>query len=132
MNVTDYINTSRLDDAFNDIQNISFENIMNQGLLSIGFNPYVVLMGAFFWSITFGIVGIAIYSWKGIYPTIGYTVAILLITGAIIPMVMGNVFALLLGLIVTVVIYEVLVIKRKNKAREIGQAMDRTRGGFGR
>lgn len=116
MNITDYINTSKIPQVIQDMQNnVSFNHIMNNGVMSLGFAPYVALMGAFFWSLTFGIIGVAIYSWRGIYPTIGYTVAILLITGAIIPMVIGNMFSLFLGLLVTVVLYEVLVVKRKNK-----------------
>lgn len=118
MNITDYINTSRINDAIQDMRNTSFQNIMDKGIMNLGYQPFIALFGSFFWSLTFGIIGIAIYSWKGIYPTIGYVVAILLITGAIIPMVMGNIFSLMLGLIITVVLYEVLVVKRKNKAQE--------------
>jgi ABC-type multidrug transport system fused ATPase/permease subunit len=118
MNIGDYINTTRINDAVRDMQNTSFDNIMQQGLLTLVYQPFIALFGSFFWSLTFGIIGIAIYSWKGIYPTIGFIVAILLITSAVIPMVMGNILSLMLGLIITVVLYEVLVVKRKNKAQE--------------
>ena len=46
--------------------------------------------------------------------TIGYAVAIILITGAIIPASFANVFLLFLGLIITAILYRLFMVKRKD------------------
>lgn len=118
-NITDYVNTSKINDAINDMSNITFDQVKNQGLLSIGFNPYVVIFGSWLWGLTFGLIAVGIYSWKGIYPTIGFLAVILLITSAIIPIALGNMFAVFLGFLIASIFYEVLVVKKKNKTKGV-------------
>jgi len=112
--INNYINTSGIGQAVRDIQNITFQNIQSKGLFSLGFDPYTQMLGSFFWALTFGIIGISIYSWKGMSATIGYAVAIILITGAVIPASFANVFLLFLGLIITAVLYRLFMVKRKD------------------
>lgn len=119
MNISDYINTSRINEVINDMQNFTFQKMMSQGIFGFGFSPYTDILTGFFWSLTFGIIGVAIYSWKGLYPTIGYFVAILLITGAVLPASMFSMFGIFLGLIITAVLYEVLIVRKRHKTKEV-------------
>ena len=114
-NITDYINTTKINDVMDNMTNITFHDIQNQGLLSLGYNPYVVLFGSWFWGLTFGLIAVGVYSWKGIYPTIGFLTVVLLITSAVIPISLGNMFAVFLGFLISAVFYEIFVVKKKDK-----------------
>ena len=124
MNVSDYFNSSKISDITNDLQNYTFQHTLSEGIFGFGFSPFTNLMLGFFWTITFSVIGVAVYSWKGLYPTIGYFAAILLITAAIIPTNFFSMLGIFLALMITAVLYKVFFGKGhvfKKAGKEIQQ-----------
>jgi|GEM_PF-7070201 len=124
MNVSDYFNSSKISDITNDLQNYTFQHMLSEGIFGFGFSPFTDLMLGFFWTITFSVIGVAVYSWKGLYPTIGYFAAILLITAAIIPTNFFSMLGIFLALMITAVLYKVFFGKGhvfKKAGKEIQQ-----------
>ena len=112
MNLTDYFN---LTDSPSPSFNLS--QILNEtGLLSLGFNPYIGVFGDFFWGLFFGIIGVAIYSYKSnTYALIGYLTAVLALTRVVIPYGLLDLLVILLGLAVSGLIYFVFIKKKGDR-----------------
>lgn len=113
MNITDYFNSSKISDITNDLQNYTFQHMMSEGIFGFGFSPFTDLMLGFFWTITFSVIGVAIYSWKGLNLTIGYFAVILLITASILPTSFYTMLGIFLALMITGILYKVFIGKGK-------------------
>lgn len=118
INISDYFNTSKINEVTNNFQNYTFQNLMSQGIFGFGFSPYSDLMFSFFWGITFAVIGIAVWSWGGKYPLIGYGIAITLVTGAILPQSIFAVIGLFVALCITAILYD-LFLRKKGKSKEL-------------
>jgi len=111
---------SWLDNISNpNLDNFSLFNmskLVSEGFLRVGFNPYITLFGDFFWGLFFGIIGVAIYSWKSnVYALIGYLVAILVLARVVMPVGVVDLIAIILGLAISGLVYKVFVEKKKEK-----------------
>lgn len=116
MNISDYINISRINDALHNLTNVSFNPVYNKGLLSIGFDPYVQIFGSWLWGLIFGVIGIILYSWQeNKYILVGYLIAVTTITLIIIPTVEGDLIAIITALATTAILYEAFIVKKKKK-----------------
>ena len=113
MNVSDYFNTSKID----DINFPTFNDMMAEGIFGFGYSPFTDIMGGFFWGVTFCIIGIAIYSWKGLYPTIGYFTAIALITAAVLPASIFLIIGIFLAFLITAILYRLFIQKKGKRSR---------------
>lgn len=103
-----------------DIDSLSqfnLSNLIDNGILSLGFSSYINLFGDFFWGLFFGIIGVAIYAWKSnVYALIGYLIAVSVLTRVVIPVTIADLIAVITGLAVTGLFYFTLV-KRKKEAK---------------
>ena len=99
---------------FTDFDLFNLTNIIEDGILSLGFSPYINLFGDFFWGLFFGIIAVAIYSWKNnVYALIGYLIAVSVLTRVVIPVAIADLIAVVTGLAVSGLFYYVLVRKKK-------------------
>ena len=96
---------------------LNLTNLIEDGILTLGFSPYIALFGDFFWGLFFGIIGVAIYSEKNnVYALIGYLIAVSALTRVVIPVTIADLLAVITGLAVTALFYAVLV-KRKKEGK---------------
>ena len=111
MNLSDILGNGDL----SDIDSLNLSNVLDEGLLTMGFNPYILLLGDFFWGLFFGIIGLAIYTWKSnIYALIGYLVAVIALAKVVLGVALGDLFVILLGLAISSLIYNVFVKKKED------------------
>jgi len=120
--ITDKLNnmTQNITQAVNDLNDsLSWNNFYSNGILSNAFNPFVQLFGDWFFGLLIGCIGIAIFSWKkNIYGLIGYLILMMVLARVIVPPSFADFFCLILGLIVSWLVYEVLVRKKVVKERK--------------
>lgn len=118
--IIDKIKMSTFDNISNpDIGNFSdlnFTNLMDNGLLWQGFAPFITAIGEVFWGALLGIIAITVYNYKrDAKLALGFLMAMILITSAIIPAGWIDLFSLILGLCITGLLYEVFVITKRKK-----------------
>jgi len=95
---------------------IDFSIITDTGILNLGFNPYIGVFGDFFWGLFFGIIGVAIYSYKSnTYALIGYLIAVLALTRVVIPYGLSDFLVIILGLAISGLIYYVFIKRKEDK-----------------
>jgi len=98
------------------LNDVNFTEVMDRGLLWQGFSPYIVVFGDFWWGLLLGVMAIAIYNTKkNVYGTIGFLMAMLLITAAILPVGWVDFLAIILGLSISGLLYRVFATKKKQK-----------------
>ncbi len=97
-----------------DIEGLDFSNIIAEdGFLALGFGPYIALFSDFFWGLFFGVIGVAIYTWKSNnYSLIGYLIAVLIFTRVVLPVGLADLMAILLGLATAGLVYRVFIKKK--------------------
>jgi len=90
---------------------INLTNMTGTGMLSLGFQPYIDLLGSAFWGILFGFPAAAIYvnserKYMGVF---GYLTLIGLFFTIILPVPIAAFFGMILTLIVATLLYKVFV-----------------------
>jgi len=99
-------------------ESIQWDNFMNRGIITTGFQPYVALFGDFFFGMLLGAIAIALYSWKqNIYYLVGYLTAVMVLARVIVPPTFADLFSLILGLAVAGLIYTIYVRRKVSKER---------------
>jgi hypothetical protein len=99
-------------------ESLGWDNFMNRGIITTGFQPYVALFGDFFFGLLLGAIGIALYSWKeNIYYLVGYLVAVMILARVIVPATFADMFSLILGLAISALVYQIYVRRKTSKER---------------
>jgi len=97
-----------------NMSDLNFSNLMERGLLWQGFQPYITVIGEFFWGALLGIIAIAIYNYRNdARMALGFLMAAVIITGGIIPGGWIDFFTLILGICITGLLYEVFVVSKR-------------------
>jgi len=114
--INDYIDTGNITKAIQDAGNFSFANKYGEGFINFGFSSFTNIMGAWFWGLTLGLVLVALWSWKqNMYLAIGYGVAVLIFAGLLLGSI-GDFIALIVGMLIAGLLYQVFIKKDKDKA----------------
>jgi len=93
---------------------LNFTNFTVDGILRAAFDPYTSILGNFFWGIFFGFIGAGLYANERSITTIAtYLILIGIFFSIIFPIPLMYLFGLILGFIITVILYVAFVESRK-------------------
>lgn len=97
-----------------NLSDLNFSNLMEKGILWQGFQPYINVVGDFFWGMLLGVVAIAVYNYRqDAKLALGFLMAAVVITAGIIPGGWIDFFTLILGICITGLLYEVFVVSKR-------------------
>jgi len=101
-----------------NLSDLNFSKLMEHGVLWQGFQPYVNVIGEFFWGALLGIIAISVYNYRNDAKlALGFLMAAVVITAGIIPGGWIDFFTLILGICITGLLYEVFVVTKRRKQK---------------